>query len=701
MEMSAPRPLSLALTCLAVIASACMATAQFQYLSPKPGAVMISPEHDVLIRQGDPMMPGSVSKDLFDLRGSKSGYHDFSISLSSDGRTIILNPLCDFEYNEQVTVTIHPGLKTLTAKLIDDYSFSFTTHREYSPSERERMKSRLKNEFLSEVRSGEMQHALATVRSPLEGSFEIKVNSDPSPGEILFDSWNGVVWSSIYDGYHIITPGGDSVYSSAGTRNRVFDWDLNPNGYLSYWNIDVPCFDVLDSNYNLIDQYVAANGYFTDPHEFTMYKDGHVFLIAEETQIVDMTVYHPAYYDSCLLTGTLIQEFDEKKNLVFEWRSLDHVAITETNQPLYYDWLDYIHTNSIEIDSDGHIIASHRHLDQVTKIDRNTGEFIWRLGGQLNEFTFINDEEQFNYQHDARRLANGNLTIWDNGNKHPVPHSSAKEYLLDEVNKTATLVWSFTPYDSVSGKPVYFLGMGNVQRLENGNTFINGGWDSGQPQSNMWEVTPEGKVVWELKLNDDAQLVTYRAHKRSWKPCAPAGAGGIRFTGLSSRTANLEWRRVSNASSYEFQYRKIGELDWIKLVTVDTTATLYYLFPETAYEYQLRAVCLNEHSSDWTAADTFTTALSSLYPEENVFRLQAYPVPARDIITLEWSYPIVDDLAVRVYHIDGHMMLHTVVHLNLDMIKATLSISGFPQGFYLLEAESSNRHFVFPFAIQR
>ena len=35
----------------------------------------------------------------------------------------------------------------------------------------------------------------------------------------------------------------------------------------------------------------------------------------------------------------------------------------------------------------GHLLISSRHMDEVTKIDRQTGEIIWRLGGKNNDFT--------------------------------------------------------------------------------------------------------------------------------------------------------------------------------------------------------------------------------------------------------------------------------------------------------------------------
>src|SRR5262249_16355519 len=145
--------------------------------------------------------------------------------------------------------------------------------------------------------------------------------------------------------------------------------------------------------------------------------------------------------------------------------------------------IDLTHMNSIDQAADGNIIVSMRHLDQVDKIDVSTGDFIWRLGGVKNEFTFINDPLRFNYQHDSRRLPNGHLNVFDNNNWGIPEVSYAKEYQLDEVNKKAKLVWSYS-HPEVNGSVPYSVAMGSVQRLRNGNTMIAWGWipdESGYP----------------------------------------------------------------------------------------------------------------------------------------------------------------------------------------------------------------------------
>ena len=94
------------------------------------------------------------------------------------------------------------------------------------------------------------------------------------------------------------------------------------------------------------------------------------------------------------------------------------------------------------------------------------------MGGPLNEFEIINDPlNGVSKQHDVRRLDDGNILIFDNGNGHSPPTSRVVEYSIDEENKIAELVWEYTsPYNYLS------LSMGSSQRLPNQNTLINWGF---------------------------------------------------------------------------------------------------------------------------------------------------------------------------------------------------------------------------------
>jgi hypothetical protein len=158
-------------------------------------------------------------------------------------------------------------------------------------------------------------------------------------------------------------------------------------------------------------------------------------------------------------------------------------------------------------------MLSSRHLDEITKIDRTTGDVIWRWGGKNNVFTFLGDTLQFSHQHAIRRIDDGNLTLYDNGNFHEPPFSRAVEYAVDETLHTCTPVWQYrrTPDE-------YGAAMGNVQRLPNGNTII--GWGTGKPD--VSEVDSLGSEL--LTVTVPFPNFNYRAYRFPWTAGIPLAA---------------------------------------------------------------------------------------------------------------------------------------------------------------------------------
>jgi hypothetical protein len=214
----------------------------------------------------------------------------------------------------------------------------------------------------------------------------------------------------------------------------------------------------------------------------------------------------PGEIQNATVIGLIVQEIDENKNVIFQWRSWDHFQITDaTHENLLANRIDYVHGNAIDLDYDGNVLISSRHLDEITKINRQTGEIIWRLGGKNNEFSFTNDPIGFSHQHNIRYLPNGNYTLFDNGNYHDPHFSRAVEYKLDTANMTATLIWQYR------NSPDYYGGaMGNVQRLPGGNTFI--GWGATNPS--FTEVRPDGEKTLEMTFANN--VFSYRAFKQTW-----------------------------------------------------------------------------------------------------------------------------------------------------------------------------------------
>ncbi len=194
-----------------------------------------------------------------------------------------------------------------------------------------------------------------------------------------------------------------------------------------------------------------------------------------------------------------------RDNFSLLWNTFEHLEVTEGGADIDLQAADLNpwHGNAIDIDHDGHLLVSFRNSDQIVKVNAQTGEIIWRLGGKKSSFTFVNDPfNGFSHQHGIRRLANGNVILFDNGNLHSPPTSRAVEYHLDEPAKTATLVWEYRHEPSL-----YSFALGFAQRLSNGNTLICFG-----TAQRIIEVDPAGMKVWDLKIDEPNRFV-YRAFR--------------------------------------------------------------------------------------------------------------------------------------------------------------------------------------------
>ena len=275
-------------------------------------------------------------------------------------------------------------------------------------------------------------------------------------------------------------------------------------------------FNILNTFKDTVNPYKRIR-YYAAHH---LLANGNTLLLKYDFKYVDMTKYFPAGEPNGATLQALLQEIDKDKNVVFQWQSLDYIPVSDTYNPVA-PAIEYFHPNSLAYDRDGNILVSARNLCSIIKINRNTGEIIWTLGGKSNDFTFIGENEAnapnyFSYQHDIRVLPNGHITIFDNGRQHSPNYSRAVEYELDEVNMTCKLVWEHrnTP-------DIYADIFGNFQRLPNGNSFIGWGNSAVGGGTALQELNPDGSIALELKLPE--KLVSQFIYKNPWPVCQLIG----------------------------------------------------------------------------------------------------------------------------------------------------------------------------------
>lgn len=288
---------------------------------------------------------------------------------------------------------------------------------------------------------------------------------------------------------------------------------LQSDNTVTYIDTD-RAFYKMNTDLKVIDT-LRFDGHDIDFHECRTVANGNTVLFAFETRTIDMSQLVSGGKPSAKVTGSLIREITPGGDVVFEWSSFDHTNILDAVDAidLTAATIDYAHPNSISEDVDGNFLLSVRHFDAVLKIDRNSGEVLWWLGGEKarrNDFTWMNDDiagfTGFSHQHSVEVMSNGNILMFDNGNLRTNRFSRAVMYQLDETNMTVTKVWEFrhTP-------DIYSPSMGSVQELPNGNIVI--GWGTNTTRVIATEVAPDGSVEAELATPLAEQIRSYRVYK--------------------------------------------------------------------------------------------------------------------------------------------------------------------------------------------
>jgi len=327
-------------------------------------------------------------------------------------------------------------------------------------------------------------------------------------------------------GYYlmILENDGTAVWYKELPDDYAYDFKVQPNGLLTYAQFihhhtytgggDVVHM-VMDDTYAEIESIQMGNGYIAEAHDFQLLPNGHALLFGYYMSQVDMSKIVQGGHPAALVSGGIVQELDAQRNVVFQWRTWDHYDFAT------YSWgrkssgqvISAWHLNTISLDHDGHILLATP--VEVKKINRQTGDIIWHLGGDENEFTFVGVDPEAAASHFGGhgfyRLENGNVLIYDNGGRKGGT-SQVHEYKLDEQSKIAEHVWTYVPDMEI---PAWHRG--NAQRLPNGNTLIGWGGASGKPIPACTEVTPEGEKVFELFFDDPA-IESYRAFRFVWPP---------------------------------------------------------------------------------------------------------------------------------------------------------------------------------------
>ena len=314
----------------------------------------------------------------------------------------------------------------------------------------------------------------------------------------------------------------------------------------------------------------------------------------------------------------LIQDFDQGKP---NYGAVDdHPERIDVNFNLVlaecdlHDRADWLHANSLDYNADlDQIMITARHFSEIWIIDHSTsieeaaghsggnagkgGDLLYRWGNPRAYRQGTAADQRLFWPHNAHWIPDGlpgagNVLVFNNGREYPGferGYSSVDEFALPVAGYTYRLdegsaygpnevVWRYVanPPDSF-----YARAGSGAQRLPNGNTLVTHG-----PANQIFEVTREGKNVWEFALPRAGNLHrAYRAYR--YAPDYP----GLRSLDLTPYWTAYRAAVASDpVARSEFDLHVLdGDLVYIKEpCDQEDTELLFFLhiFPERAEDLQ-------------------------------------------------------------------------------------------------------------------
>lgn len=361
------------------------------------------------------------------------------------------------------------------------------------------------------------------------------------PGLMIFDRNGSLVW---FRALTAATAKANNFGVQTYQGKPVLTWFQGtvPLGFAT-----AGAYYLADDSYTTIRTLGGANGVPADLHEFLLTPEG--------------TALHTGYQylgKEKLYAGHATEVDVATGDVVFDWSSYPAVPPSLS----YVPGEDYFHINSIDLwpGSERNLLISSRHTSAVYLIERSSGRILWRVGGKASTFAMVGAATgtRFEYQHDARALADGTgFSVFDDGSaalgpgiaSPPTPEHQAwaKVFNLDTATKQVTLRHQFNH----STEPLVVPYSGSNQLLANGDRFV--GWGA-QPWFSQFAALPDGAGI-VLDGRFPGGVTSYRTFTAHWTGRPPLDELSfvvLRGSAPGSFTGYVSWNGATEVARWHF-----------------------------------------------------------------------------------------------------------------------------------------------------
>ena len=503
-------------------------------VSPLPGSYDASASTQISLLGAPASALSAVSAS-----GSRSGSHPGRLLAYSQGDGASFVPSRAFDPGE--TVTMHGRVQSSTGT--EPFAYQFVVaHQDVLPHTPSTPAPRHYDEE-------QHFHSAPTLEAPI---LDVTASSpQASPGYILASPYGGPGPS----GPEMFNANGELVWFDPlpsdveATNLQVQQLDGQP--VLTWWQGYIPPQGfgegeeiIENTSYRLLGRVHAGNGHKADLHDF--------HLTAQNTAV--LTVFDPIDCNlssvggpsAGAVTDAIFQEIDLQTGLVRrEWTSLDHVGLSDSYSPAVgtsSEWpFDYFHINSVNQQPGGTTLISARNTSALYELNTTTGQVVLRVGGKHNEVK-QGAGTVTAFQHDATVLANGTISVFDNGATPKVQSQSRAIVLgLEPKARTETLLASYEH----SSPALSSDSQGSMQAQADGDTFV--GWGA---EPYFSEFDSSGQLLYDAHWHGSYQ--SYRAYRFPWTatPAAPPAIAASTARAGGPVTVYASWNGATEVASW-------------------------------------------------------------------------------------------------------------------------------------------------------
>ena len=305
---------------------------------------------------------------------------------------------------------------------------------------------------------------------------------------------------------------------------------------------------VLDTSYRELSRFSAARGLHGDLHEFVITPQNTALVTSNEAKTWDLTSVGGSRGGQ--VVGGVVQELElPSGRLLWEWRSLDHVAVDETEiKQRPGPRFDYFHINSIDVAPDGNLIVSGRNTWAAYKIEpaHRPGSLAPRR--QAQRLHVRQGRAVRVAARRARARARPRERLRQRG-RAAGGAAIARAAARARHEADARLARARATRTGRTAVLSHFLG--NTQLLGNGDVFV--GW-GGAPY--VTEFTRSGAIAFDARLPHGGQ--SYRAFRFPWvgrptdRPALAVRSRAL-YASWNGATEVASWQLLEGPSASELQ----------------------------------------------------------------------------------------------------------------------------------------------------